>query len=68
MRLPLRAQIPGDGLQPLRDLDQVRSFLSAAGPTALFDLPWMPLYLGICFIFHSGSASPRWSARLSCSR
>ncbi|CDX41453.1 Type I secretion system ATP-binding protein PrsD [Mesorhizobium plurifarium] len=52
MRLPLRAKLAGDGLQSLRDLDQVRSFLSSAGPTALFDLPWMPLYLGICFLFH----------------
>ena len=40
------------GLQPLRDLGQVRSFLSTVGPAALFDLPWMPLYLGICYIFH----------------
>lgn len=52
MRLPLRTTLAGDGLQSLRDLDQVRSFLSSAGPTALFDLPWMPLYLGICFLFH----------------
>ncbi|MER9676155.1 type I secretion system permease/ATPase [Mesorhizobium sp. M0208] len=52
MRLPLRTELPGDGLQSLRDLDQVRSFLSSTGPTALFDLPWMPLYLIICFLFH----------------
>ncbi|MER8370421.1 type I secretion system permease/ATPase [Mesorhizobium sp. M1378] len=52
MRLPLRTKLPGDGLQSLRDLDQVRSFLSSTGPTALFDLPWMPLYLTICFLFH----------------
>ncbi len=52
MRLPLRTKLAGDGLQSLRDLDQVRSFLSSVGPTALFDLPWMPLYLGICFLFH----------------
>ncbi|CAN7420828.1 type I secretion system permease/ATPase [Mesorhizobium sp. LjRoot246] len=52
MRLPLRAKLTGDGLQSLRDLDQVRSFLSSVGPTALFDLPWMPLYLAICFLFH----------------
>ncbi|MER9443661.1 type I secretion system permease/ATPase [Mesorhizobium sp. M0045] len=52
MRLPLRTKLPGDGLQSLRDLDQVRSFLSSTGPTALFDLPWMPLYLAICFLFH----------------
>ncbi|MCA0012086.1 type I secretion system permease/ATPase [Mesorhizobium sp. B292B1B] len=52
MRLPLRTKLAGDGMQSLRDLDQVRSFMSSAGPTALFDLPWMPLYLGICFLFH----------------
>ncbi|MGO4838878.1 ABC transporter transmembrane domain-containing protein, partial [Rhizobiaceae sp. 2RAB30] len=52
MRLPLRTKMNGDGLQPLRDLDQIRSFLSSAGPTALFDLPWMPHYIGICFLFH----------------
>lgn len=52
MRLPLRTKLPGDGLQPLRDLDQVRGFLSGPGPTAFFDLPWVPLYIGICFIFH----------------
>ncbi len=52
IRQPLRSGQQGDGLQPLRDLDQVRSFLSGAGPTAFFDLPWMPLYIGICFLFH----------------
>ena len=36
----------------MRDLDQIRSFLSSAGPAALFDLPWMPLYVGICYLFH----------------
>jgi PrtD family type I secretion system ABC transporter len=52
IRLPLLIRMPGDGLQPLRDLDNVRSFLSGNGPTAFFDLPWMPLYLGISFLFH----------------
>jgi ATP-binding cassette subfamily C protein len=33
-------------------VEQVRSFLSSVGPAALFDLPWLPLYLGICFLFH----------------
>jgi ATP-binding cassette subfamily C protein len=51
-RLPLKKRGGGDGLQPIRDLDQIRSFLSSAGPSALFDLPWMPLYVGICFLFH----------------
>jgi ATP-binding cassette subfamily C protein len=52
VRLPLKTRGDGDGLQPLRDLDQVRSFLASGGPGALFDLPWMPIYLGICFLFH----------------
>jgi PrtD family type I secretion system ABC transporter len=52
VRLPLVARMQGDGLQPLRDLDNVRSFLGGSGPTAFFDLPWMPLYLAICFLFH----------------
>src|SRR5215468_4485995 len=52
VRMPLKARGDGDGLQPLRDLDQVRSFLSGWGPSAFFDLPWMPLYLVLCFLFH----------------
>src|SRR3984893_13997659 len=52
VRLPLKTRSDGDGMQPLRDLDQVRSFLASGGPAALFDLPWMPVYLGICFLFH----------------
>lgn len=36
----------------VRDLDQLRGFLSSMGPTALFDLPWIPIYIGICFAFH----------------
>ena len=51
-RLPLKTQGRADGLLPVRDLDQLRGFLSGLGPTALFDLPWMPLYIGVCFAFH----------------
>src|SRR4029077_11817737 len=52
VRLPLKMRSSADGLQPIRDLEQLRGFLSSLGPTALFDLPWMPLYLGLCFAFH----------------
>jgi PrtD family type I secretion system ABC transporter len=52
VQLPLTSSRGGEGLQPLRDLDNVRSFLSGMGPGALFDLPWIPIYLAICFLFH----------------
>jgi len=52
LRLPMKAARASDGLQPLRDLDSVRSFLSGLGPIALFDLPWLPLYIGICYVLH----------------
>jgi ATP-binding cassette subfamily C protein len=52
VRYPLKAPPGGDGLLPLRDLDQIRSFFSGLGPTAFFDLPWLPVYLAICFLFH----------------
>lgn len=52
VRLPLIAGDRADSVQPLRELDQLRSFMSGMGPAALFDLPWMPIYLAICFVFH----------------
>jgi PrtD family type I secretion system ABC transporter len=52
VRLPLVVGGRNEGLQPLRDLDNVRSFLSSMGPGAFFDLPWLPFYLAICFAFH----------------
>src|SRR6195256_3297995 len=52
VRLPLMVGSRNEGLQPLRDLDNVRSFLSSLGPSAFFDLPWLPFYLAICFAFH----------------
>jgi ATP-binding cassette subfamily C protein len=52
VRLPLKIGAKGDGTQPIRDLDAVRGFLSGSGPVAFFDLPWMPVYLAICFLFH----------------
>jgi ATP-binding cassette subfamily C protein PrsD len=52
VRLPLRVGSRSQGNQPLRDLDAIRSYLSSLGPIALFDLPWLPIYLAICFAFH----------------
>jgi ATP-binding cassette subfamily C protein PrsD len=42
----------GDGVQAVRDLDQVHAFISGSALTALLDLPWLPLYLVVCFVFH----------------
>ena len=52
VRLPLIVGARNEGLQPLRDLDNIRSFLGSQGPGAFFDLPWLPFYLAICFAFH----------------
>jgi PrtD family type I secretion system ABC transporter len=41
-----------DPLGPLRDVETLRSFSASPGPGALFDLPWIPLYLALCFAFH----------------
>lgn len=51
-RLPLYIGQQGDGLQPQRDLDSIRTFLSSAGPGTLFDLPWLPFYLAIIWSLH----------------
>ncbi|MGV3491930.1 MAG: type I secretion system permease/ATPase [Devosia sp.] len=37
---------------PVRDVDTVRQYLGGPGPLALFDLPWLPVYLLIVFLFH----------------
>src|SRR5215470_18431450 len=52
VRLPSIVGLRNDGSGPMRDLDSVRSFLGGLGPVALFDLPWIPVYLAICFWFH----------------
>jgi PrtD family type I secretion system ABC transporter len=38
--------------QPMRDLDQIRTFLTSPGPIAIVDLPWAPIFLAICFLIH----------------
>lgn len=52
VKVPIRVGPRSSAIQPLQDLDSIRNFLSGTGPTAFFDLPWLPLYLGILFGFH----------------
>lgn len=52
MVLPLRMSKKEAISQPVRDLEQVRQFMSGPGPVAICDLPWLPLYLAILFLFH----------------
>lgn len=50
--LPLLLGPKATQVRPVQDLDTLRQFLSGPGPAAIFDVPWMPLYLGIVFLFH----------------
>src|SRR5204862_6881817 len=52
IRLPALVGLRNDSAAPMRELDTVRAFLGGIGPVALFDQPWRPIYLGICFAFH----------------
>jgi len=38
--------------QPMQDLASVRQFTASNAPFALFDTPWVSVYLGILFLFH----------------
>lgn len=52
LRLPLFGASTTDATLPIRDIEVVRSFLSSQGPIALFDLPWMPVYLAFVYLLH----------------
>ena len=51
--LPLRLQRRDhEAMQPFRNLENLRNFFSGPGPSALFDLPWVPIYLVIVGLLH----------------
>jgi ATP-binding cassette subfamily C protein len=41
-----------EALERGRDVDTVRGFLGSQGPMALFDLPWMPIFLAFIYFIH----------------
>lgn len=41
-----------EALERGRDVDTVRGFIGSQGPVALFDLPWMPLYVLFVYVLH----------------
>ena len=36
----------------LVDIDRLREFLTGSGLIALCDIPWLPVFLAVCFFFH----------------
>nr|WP_244470257.1 type I secretion system permease/ATPase [Microvirga vignae] len=50
--MPLKGAKQAESMQPIRDVDTIRGFLSSLGPTALFDMPFMPIFLIGCFMIH----------------
>lgn len=52
IQLAVLRRRPGDAHQPVRDLDQIRTFLTGNGPVAIVDLPWAPVFLLVCFLIH----------------
>lgn len=52
MMLPIKAGPKANAIQPIRDLESVRGFFSGPGITALFDMPWAPIYLLVVYMFH----------------
>jgi ATP-binding cassette subfamily C protein len=52
LRLSLQTRQVGEAHQPVRDLDQIRTFLTSQGPIAIVDMPWMPVFMFVCYLVH----------------
>ncbi|MCV6586932.1 MAG: type I secretion system permease/ATPase [Marinibacterium sp.] len=49
---PSRGPVGGNPAAAIQDVEKIRNFLSGQGAGALFDLPWIPVYLGLVFAMH----------------
>jgi len=50
--MPRLGYSTSEALERGRDVDTIRSFCGSQGPAAIFDLPWMPLFLAFVYILH----------------
>jgi PrtD family type I secretion system ABC transporter len=52
IEMPRYGYSTSEAMERGRDVDTLRGFLSSQGPVALFDLPWMPVYLAFVWLLH----------------
>ena len=50
--IAVRRPSVGSPQQLLKDVDQIRDFISSPAVTALCDAPWVPVFIGVCFFLH----------------
>jgi PrtD family type I secretion system ABC transporter len=50
--MPRFGYTTAEALERGRDVDTVRGFLGSQGPAAMFDLPWVPLFLVFVYMLH----------------
>ncbi len=52
IEMPRYGYSTSEAMERGRDVDTLRGFLSSQGPVALFDIPWMPIYLVFVWLLH----------------
>jgi ATP-binding cassette, subfamily C, bacterial len=50
--MPRLGYSTSEALERGRDVDTIRGFCGSQGPSAIFDLPWMPMFLVFVYILH----------------
>jgi ATP-binding cassette subfamily C protein len=50
--MPRLGYSTSEALERGRDVDTIRGFFGSQGPVAIFDLPWMPLFLAFVYVLH----------------
>ena len=50
--IAVRKPSVGSPQQLIRDVDSIRDFIGGPAVIALCDAPWVPVFIGACFILH----------------